>query len=104
MTVTRPLDGDAGARGNAFGAEAVHVDAAAPFAGSAVDGELVGIVTAGRAHVRAGLMAGNLGPGDYFHVRRELEYRIDALTEQASTVLFHCPFRNFEGAPLSPDS
>jgi quercetin dioxygenase-like cupin family protein len=103
MTVTRPLDGDAGARDNAFGADAVHVDAWTPFVRRALDGELVGIVTGGRAHVRAGLMAGNLGPGDYFHVRRDLELRIDALTARASTVLFHCPFRNFEGAPLSTE-
>jgi len=103
MTVTRPLEGDAGAGDNAFGAEAVHVGAGAPFAASASDGELVGIVTAGRAHVRSGLMAGNLNPGDYFHVRRDLELRVDALSEEASVVLFHCPFRNFEGAPLGTD-
>src|SRR5262245_24898608 len=78
MTVTRPLEGDAGARDNVFGAEAVHVDAGAPFVATPLDGELVGIVTAGRAHVRSGLLAGNLGPGDYFHVRRDLELRIDA--------------------------
>ena len=104
MTVTRPLEGDAGARDNALGAEALHVDAGTPFAGTASDGELVGIVTAGRAHVRSGLMAGNLGPGDYFHVRRELELRIDALVERASVMLFHCPFRNFENAPLGEAS
>src|SRR5262249_34975980 len=103
MTVTRPLE-DTGARDNAFGAEAVHVEAGAPFAASAADGEIVGIVTAGRAHVRTGLMAGNLGPGDYFHVRRDLELRIDALTGRASVVLFNCAFRNFEGAPLGPGS
>jgi hypothetical protein len=93
-----------GARDNVCGAEAVHVEAGTPFAETALDGELVGIVTAGRAHVRAGLMAGNLGPGDYFHVRRELELRVDALTGRASVVLFRCPFRNFEGAPVSEDS
>jgi quercetin dioxygenase-like cupin family protein len=103
MTVTRPLEGDATAAGNAFSAEAVHVDAGAPFAASASDGELVGIVTAGRAHVRWGVMAGNLSPGDYFHVRRELELHIGALGERTSVVIFHCPFRNFEGAPLAPD-
>jgi hypothetical protein len=48
MTVTRPLEGDA--------PEALHVDVGAPFATTASDGELVGIVTAGRAHVRSGLM------------------------------------------------
>jgi hypothetical protein len=49
-------------------------------------------------------MAGNLGLGDYFHVRRDLALRLDALTERASVVLFHCPFRNFEGAPLASGS
>ena len=103
MTVTRPLEDD-GARDNAFGAEAVHLEAGTPYAGTAADGEIVGIVTAGRAHVRTGPMAGNLGPGEYFHVRRDLELRIDALTGRASVVLFHCSFRNFEGAPLGPGS
>jgi quercetin dioxygenase-like cupin family protein len=104
MTVTRPLDGEAGARQNAFAAEALNVEAGKPFAMTTRDGELVGIVTAGRAHVRSGLLAGNLGSGEYFHVRRDLELRVDALTERASAVLFHCSFHNFAGAPLSADA
>jgi mannose-6-phosphate isomerase-like protein (cupin superfamily) len=104
MTVTRPLDGDDGARTNAFRAEALDIRAESPFATTASDGELVGILTAGRAHVRSGLMSGNLGPGDYFHVRRDLELRIDALTERASVLLFHCSFQNFAGAPLGTDA
>ena len=30
--------------------------------------------------------------------------KTETLTERASAVLFHCPFRNFEGAPLAADA
>jgi quercetin dioxygenase-like cupin family protein len=104
MTITRPLDGDDSARGNAFGAETVQVAPGSSFAETASGGEVVGLVTDGRAHVRAGLMAGNLGPGDYFHVRRDLELHIDALGAHGTLLLFRCPFENFAGAPLGSDA
>jgi quercetin dioxygenase-like cupin family protein len=104
MTVTRPLDWDDSARGNAFSAEAVELATGSSHARTASDGELVGLVTYGRVHVRVGVMAGNLGPGDYFHVRRDLELHVDALGERSALVLFRCPFENFAGAPLGSDA
>ena len=77
----------------------MHVALGSTFAETASAGEMVGLVTDGRVHVRAGLMAGNLGPGDYFHVRRDLEVDLDALDKRATLLLFRCLFENFAGAP-----
>jgi glyoxylate utilization-related uncharacterized protein len=103
MTVSRPLEGDEGARKNTFAAETVRVSRGEPLTTASQSGELVGLVTGGHAHVRVGAMGGNLGPGDYFHVRRELELEIASLSEEATLLHFHCPFVNFEGVPLGSD-
>ena len=100
MTVTRPLEDDDAARGHSIPAEALHLRAGQTHAQIADRGEIVGIVTSGVVHVRAGLMAGNHGAGDYFHVRRDLELHLAPLTTDANVVLFECRFHNFEGAPL----
>ena len=104
MTVSRPLGGDDSARNHTFAAEAVHVPGATSLVKMADRGELVGLVTEGRAHVRVGAMAGNLGAGDYFHVRRDLELHVCPLGTSATLLVFECPFVNFAGAPLGPDA
>jgi hypothetical protein len=100
MTVTRPLENDDGARSHPFPAEALHLSAGQTETRIADRGEIVGIVTRGVVHVRAGLMAGNHSVGDFFHVRRDLELHIAPLGSAADVLLFECRFRNFEGAPL----
>ena len=101
MTVSRPLDDDTQARSHPFPAEALRIAAGVPLVRRAEEGEFVGLVTEGTAHVRTGHMAGNLGPGSYFHVRRDLDLEVAALTTATSLLLFECRFANFEGAPLA---
>jgi hypothetical protein len=101
MTVSRPLDGDDQARAHPFPAETLRIAAAASHQRRAEGGELVGLVTNGTAHVRTGHMAGDHGPGSYFHVRRDLDLEVAALTDATSLLLFECRFANFEGAPLA---
>ena len=101
MTVSRPLDDDTQARSHPFPAETLRIAAGVPLVRRAEEGEFVGLVTEGTAHVRTGHMAGNLGPGSYFHVRRDLDLEVAALTTATSLLLFECRFANFEGAPLA---
>jgi hypothetical protein len=101
MTVSRPLDGDDRARSHPFPAETLRIAAGEPHLRRSEDGELVGLITNGTAHVRTGHMAGNLGPGSYFHLRRDLDLAVAALTTATSLLLFECRFANFEGAPLA---
>jgi cupin domain len=103
MTVSRPLEEDGSASSNTFAAEVVRVSRGKPIVTVAEGGELVGLVTGGHVHIRVGAMAGNLEPGDYFHVRRELELEISSLSEGATLLNFHCPFVNFAGVPLGSD-
>jgi quercetin dioxygenase-like cupin family protein len=100
MTVSRPLEGDGSAAGHAFAAECVRVARGTPTAKTAERGELVGLVVDGRVHVRVGAMSGNLGAGDYFHVRRDLELEVSSLSGTATLLAFECSFVNFAGAPL----
>jgi quercetin dioxygenase-like cupin family protein len=104
MTVSRPLDGDDSARGHPFGAERIELTRGRPLSTLAEGGELIGLVTSGRVHVRVGALAGNLDPGGYFHVRRDVELEVSSLSERATYLSFECPFANFEGVPLGPDS
>lgn len=100
MSVTRPLEDDDGARSNPVPAEALHLRAGETEARVADRGEIVGVVTDGVVHVRAGLMSGNHSAGDYFHVRRDLELHVAPIGTEARVLLFECRFHNFEGAPL----
>ncbi len=104
MTISRPLEGDAGAEEHPFPVEFVVLERGAPHSRVADRGEIVGIVTAGSAHVRTGLVSGNLGPGAFFHVRRDVELEASALSPRASVLLFECAYANFQGAPLADGS
>jgi mannose-6-phosphate isomerase-like protein (cupin superfamily) len=102
MTVSRPLEGDAVAATHAFPAEAVRITRGTPLASVAESGERVYLVADGRVHARAGAMAGNLGAGEYLHVRRDLEVEVSSLTEQATLLSFECSFLPFDGVELGP--
>ena len=104
MTVSRPLEGDDRAESHPFPAELLELERGAPHWRIAERGELVGIIVGGTAHVRAGLVAGNLGSGAFFHVRRDLELEASATSATASILLFECAYANFQGAPLTDGS
>src|ERR671930_457975 len=64
--------------------------------------ELVYLVVDGRVHTRVGLLSGALGPGDYVHVRRDVEHEFSSLAEQATVLRFDCEFLPFGGVDLGP--
>jgi quercetin dioxygenase-like cupin family protein len=103
MSVTRPLEGEHSSAGNPFPAELVEVRRGQPLAGHFGTSELVYLVVSGECHVRAGRMAGNLGPGGQVHVLRDLEHEIASLTESAALLRFECAFVPFAGVPLGPE-
>ena len=104
MAVSRPLEGDNLAESHPFPAELLELERGAPHWRIAERGELVGLVVGGTAHVRAGLVSGNLGSGAFVHVRRDLEFEASATSATASILLFECAYANFQGAPLADGS
>ena len=64
--------------------------------------ELIYLMVDGRVHARVGLLSGALGPGDYVHVRRDVEHEFSSLTERSTVIRFDCEFLPFGGVDLGP--
>jgi quercetin dioxygenase-like cupin family protein len=102
MTISRPLEDDSTARSHPFRASVERFGRDEPKLIVSDTAELVYLVVDGRVHTRVGFLSGALGPGDYAHVRRDVDHEFSSLTDESTVLRFDCEFLPFGGVDLGP--